>query len=144
MFNRVILIGRLTADPELRYTPSGSAVCNFSVAVQRKYNREEVDFINIAVWGKMGEVCAQYLTKGRLVGLEGRLRIDNYTDKNGNKRKGASVITDDIKFLDRPKNKQDKIDEYEENWESLIKEIDSKDVDRIREVDEEIYDEIPF
>ena len=74
MLNRVILIGRLTRDPELRYTPNGAAVVSFTMAVERRFNRNEADFIPIVAWNKLAENCANYLGKGRLVAVEGRLQ----------------------------------------------------------------------
>lgn len=106
MLNRVILIGRLTRDPELRYTPNGVAVANFTLAVDRrqvKDREKEADFIDIVVWQKQAENCANYIGKGRLVAVEGRLQIRSYDDKEGNKRKVAEVIAETVRFLDRAK-----------------------------------------
>jgi len=106
MLNRVILIGRLTRDPELRYTPNGVAVANFTLAVDRrqvKDREKEADFIDIVVWQKLAETCANYIGKGRLVAVEGRLQIRSYDDKEGNKRKVAEVIAETVRFLDRAK-----------------------------------------
>ena len=87
MLNKIILIGRLTQDPELRYTPNGNAVANFSLAVERSYtNRQgerDVDFIDIVVWRKQAETCANHLGKGRLVAVEGRLQIRSYETDEG-------------------------------------------------------------
>lgn len=99
MYNRIILIGRLTADPTLRYTPQGTPVATFTLAVNRRFNREETDFINIVTWRQLAERCAQYISKGRLVALEGSLQIRNYTDKDGNRRQAAEVIADNVTFL---------------------------------------------
>ncbi len=105
MLNRIILIGRLTQDPELRYTPSGSAVASFTLAVDRQRANQagerEADFINIVVWQKLGELCAQYLRKGRLAAVEGRLQIRQYENKDGQKVRVAEVIADNVRFLDR-------------------------------------------
>ncbi len=105
MLNRIILIGRLTQDPELRYTPSGSAVASFTLAVDRQRTNQagerETDFINIVVWQKLGELCAQYLRKGRLAAVEGRLQIRQYENKDGQKVRVAEVIADNVRFLDR-------------------------------------------
>lgn len=105
MLNRIILIGRLTQDPELRYTPSGSAVASFTLAVDRQRTNQagerEADFINIVVWQKLGELCAQYLRKGRLAAVEGRLQIRQYENKDGQKVRVAEVIADNVRFLDR-------------------------------------------
>lgn len=103
MFNRVILIGRLTRDPELRFTQSGVAVASFTLAVDRNWRNaqgeKETDFINIVAWRQLGERCANYLSKGKLAAVEGRLQIRNYEDKDGQKRTVAEVIADDVRFL---------------------------------------------
>ena len=103
MLNRVILIGRLTRDPELRYTPSGVAVASFSLAVDRNFKNaqgeREVDFINIVVWRQLGENCANYLSKGKLAAVDGRLQIRSYDAKDGTKRTVAEVIAEDVRFL---------------------------------------------
>lgn len=109
MMNKVILIGRLTRDPELRYTTTGKAVANFALAVDRQFKNangeREADFINIVVWGKIAEVCANNLGKGRLVAIDGRLQIRNYEDNNGNKRYVSEVVANEVRFLDWPKDK---------------------------------------
>lgn len=108
MLNKVILIGRLTRDPELRYTPSGTAVANFRLAVDRpfvdKQGNRGTDFIDIVVWRKLGEVCARHLGKGRLVAVEGRLEIRSYEDNQGIRRRVAEVIADNVRFLDGAKS----------------------------------------
>ncbi len=104
MYNRIILIGRLTADPVLKYTPQGTAVATFTLAVNRRYNREETDFIDIVTWRTLAEHCAQYLSKGQQTALEGRLQIRSYEDRNGVRRKVAEVVADDVRFLGRSGN----------------------------------------
>ncbi|SHF49051.1 single-strand binding protein [Desulfofundulus australicus DSM 11792] len=110
MFNKIILIGRLVREPELRYTPSGTAVARFTLAVDRPFtNRQgerEADFIDIVVWQKQAEVCSQYLGKGRLVAVEGRLQIRSYDDSQGVRRKTAEVVAEQVRFLDRPREAQ--------------------------------------
>jgi single-strand DNA-binding protein len=110
MLNRVILIGRLTRDPELRYTPGGAAVTRMTIAVDRQFaNRQgerETDFIDIVVWQKLAETCANYLSKGRLVAVEGRLQIRSYDDNQGIRRKAAEVVADNVRFLDRAREGQ--------------------------------------
>ncbi|MEW5762419.1 MAG: single-stranded DNA-binding protein [Bacillota bacterium] len=107
MLNRVILIGRLARDPELRYTPSGSPVGRFTLAVDRPFtNRQgqrDTDFIDVVVWQKLAEVCAKNLAKGRLVAVEGRLQIRSYDDQQGIRRRAAEVVAETVKFLDRPR-----------------------------------------
>lgn len=108
MLNRIVLIGRLTRDPELRYTPSGVAVANFTLAVDRQFSNQqgerETDFIDIVVWRKLADLCGQYLAKGRMVALEGRLQIRSYETQEGQKRKVAEVVADNVRFLDRGKD----------------------------------------
>jgi len=114
MLNKVILIGRLTRDPELRYTPNGVAVTKFSIAVDRPFanskGEREADFIDIVTWRKLAEVCSNQLGKGRLVAVDGRLQVRSYEDNQGNKRKAAEVIADVVKFLDWPKDSQRAVD----------------------------------
>ncbi|MBU0596072.1 single-stranded DNA-binding protein [Candidatus Bipolaricaulota bacterium] len=106
--NRVILIGNLTADPELRYTPSGTARTRFSVAVNRQYKnasgqlQEEVTFVPIVTWGSQAENCANYLSKGRSVAVEGRLRIDSFENAEGERRKVVEVVASTVQFLGGP------------------------------------------
>lgn len=108
MLNRIILIGRLTRDPELRYTPNGIAVTNFTLAVDRPYANQqgerETDFINIAVWRKLAETCANHLGKGRLVAVEGSLQIRSYETADGQKRTAAEVVADNVRFLDKARD----------------------------------------
>jgi len=105
VLNKVILIGRLVADPQLRYTQSGIAVTNFTLAVDRPFvtqsGEREADFIDIVTWRKLAEVCANHLNKGRLVAVEGRLQIRSYDDQNGIRRKAAEIVADNVRFLDR-------------------------------------------
>jgi single-strand DNA-binding protein len=100
MLNRIILIGRLTRDPEMKYTPQGIAVTKFSLAVDRKYSKGETDFIDVVTWRGLAEKVAQYLSKGRMAAVEGRLQIRSY-DRDGQKRRVTEVIADDVRFLER-------------------------------------------
>ncbi|NMB46930.1 MAG: single-stranded DNA-binding protein [Firmicutes bacterium] len=104
MLNRVILIGRLTADPELRYTQSGTAVTNFRLAVDRPFTNQsgerETDFIPIVVWDKQAETCANYLNKGRLVAVDGRMQVRSYDAQDGSRRWVTEVVAQDVRFLD--------------------------------------------
>jgi len=105
MLNTVVLIGRLTQDPELRYTPNGVAVAQFTVAVDRPFTdqngKRETDFIDCLAWRKLGETVGNHLKKGRLVAVQGRLQIWSYEAKDGTKRRVAEVICDTVRFLDR-------------------------------------------
>ena len=102
--NRVMLIGRLTAKPELRYTGSNLPYSRFSVAVNRTFNnaqgQRETDFINVVVWRKQAENVCNFLNKGSLVSVEGRLQTGSYDDKDGNKRYTMDVVADSVQFLE--------------------------------------------
>ena len=106
--NKVILIGNLTADPELRYTPSGTARTRFSIAINRQYKdssgqlQEETTFVPIVAWGTQAENCANYLSKGRSVAVEGRLRIDSFENAEGERRKVVEVVAQSVQFLGGP------------------------------------------
>jgi len=98
--NKVILVGRLTRDPEVRYTQTGKAVASFSVAVDTGFGENKrADFIPIIVWDKLAEICGNNLTKGRRILVEGRLQIRNY-EKDGQKRRAAEVVAQHIEFLE--------------------------------------------
>ena len=102
MLNRVILIGRLTKDPDLRFTPNGVAVANFTLAVDRVFSKEkETDFIPCVVWRKQAENCAEYIGKGSLVAVEGRIQVRTYESKDGGKRWVTEVVADNVRFLDK-------------------------------------------
>ena len=104
MLNRIILMGRLTRDPELRRTSSGTAVTSFSLAVDRDFKSQsgekETDFIDIVAWRNTAEFVSKYFTKGRMAVVEGRLQIRDWTDKDGGKRRSAEVVADNVYFGD--------------------------------------------
>lgn len=106
--NTVILIGRLTKDPELKYTPAGKAVANFTLAVSRPFKNQngeqEADFIPIVVWNKTAENCATYISKGSQVAIDGRMQVRTYDDKEGQRRWVTEVISNSVKFLDSKKS----------------------------------------
>lgn len=106
--NRIILIGRLTRDPDLRATTSGIPVCTFTLAVDRGFKsangEKETDFINIVVWRKPAENCAHYLSKGKLAAVDGRLQIRSYEAQDGSKRTAAEVVADNVRFLSPNEN----------------------------------------
>lgn len=109
MLNRIVLMGRLTRDPELRKTQSDTPVCSFSLAVDRDYKKDgekkETDFIDIVAWRATAEFVSKFFTKGRMAVVEGRLQIRDWTDKEGNKRRSAEVIADNVYFGDsKPKD----------------------------------------
>lgn len=98
--NKVILIGRLTKDPELRYAAgSGTAVCRFTVAINRQFKKDETDFINCVAFGKTGETITQYLTKGRQIAVTGSIRTGSYDAQDGTKRYTTDVIVESFEFI---------------------------------------------
>lgn len=97
--NQVTLIGRLTKDPELKYTQGGKAFCKFSIAVTREFNRDEADFISCVAWDKRAETIAEYLRKGRRIAIQGRLNVRNY-EQNGESKWITEVIVDKFDFID--------------------------------------------
>lgn len=105
MLNRIVIMGRLTRDPELKQTPSGVNVASFTVAVDRDFKNRETgekatDFIDCVAWRQTAEFASRYLTKGRMVAVEGRLQIREWTDREGGKRRSAEVVADNIYFGD--------------------------------------------
>jgi single-strand DNA-binding protein len=103
--NKVILVGRLGADPDMRYTPSGQGVCEMRLATSESWNdkngqrQERTEWHRIVVWGKRAEICSKYLAKGRQVYIEGRIQTRSYDDKDGNKRYITEIIANDVQFL---------------------------------------------
>lgn len=111
MLNKIFIMGRLTRDPELRHTQSGTPVASFTLAVDRDYKGQdgerETDFIDVVAWRSSAEFVAKYFTKGRMAVVEGRLRIRNWEDNDGNKRRSAEVVSDSIYFGDSRKDSSD-------------------------------------
>lgn len=112
MINRVVLIGRLTRDPEdVRTTTSGKSVLNFSIAVTKKFKPQDgspdADFFTIVAWGQTAEYVANYLTKGRLVAVDGRLQTRKYTTSEGQNREVVEIVADNVNGLDRPREEGD-------------------------------------
>jgi single-strand DNA-binding protein len=105
--NRIIIIGNLGSEPEMRFTPNGRPVTSFSVATNRRYTtsegerREETEWFTVVTWGRLAEQCNQYLTKGRLVYVEGRLRTHSWEGQDGQKRYRNEIVADRVSFLDR-------------------------------------------
>jgi single-strand DNA-binding protein len=104
MLNSVIIMGRLTRDPELRRTQSGTAVTSFTMAVDRDFKSQsgekETDFIDVVAWRNTGEFAAKYLAKGRMAAVEGRIQVRDWQDKDGNRRKSVEVVADNVYFAD--------------------------------------------
>ena len=111
MLNKIILMGRLTRDPELRRTQSGTAVTSFSLAVDRDYKAQdgerETDFIDIVAWRSTAEFVSKYFSKGRMAVVEGRLQVRDWTDKDGNKRRSTEVLADSVYFGDSKRSESD-------------------------------------
>lgn len=148
MLNRVILIGRLTRDPELKYTPNGTAVATFTLAVNRRFNKEQTDFIDVVAWRQTAEFCANYGSKGRLVAVEGRLQVRSYETKEGQKRKATEVVADDLRFLDKAGAASNagagsnfSAPREHDPWEDLGREVRLEDIDVANTNGD---DEIPF
>ncbi len=134
--NQVILMGRLTRDPEQRTTASGKNVVSFSIAVDRVGQDDQADFFNITAWEKLGDLVMQYLQKGRRVLVQGRLRQDSWEDKETGKRQSRIEVTaTDVTFLDGPNNDGGSQKPVSNNKEEIVTAIDDKPID---------LSEIPF
>lgn len=109
MLNTAILMGRLTSDPELRYTPNDTAVTSFTLAVERSYIKSgtdrQVDFIDVVVWRQTAEFVCKYFHKGQLAAVQGSIQTRSYTDKDGNKRKAFEIVADSVHFAEPKKDK---------------------------------------
>jgi single-strand DNA-binding protein len=155
--NKVQLIGNLTRDPELRYTPNGNAVCTFSLATNRSWStdsgekREEVDFHRIVAWNKLAELCSQFLTKGRKVYVEGRLSTRNWTGQDGVQKTTTEVVIDDMILLDNKGNAgaasvgPSGPTEEPKTKSAAVKKEETKEVPPVGKNEEEVMpDDIPF
>jgi single-strand DNA-binding protein len=125
MLNHIVIMGRLTRDPELRRTGSGIAVASFSVAVDRDWpsrdtGEKETDFINCVAWRQTGEFVSKYFTKGSMIVVSGRLQIRNWTDKDGNKRTTAEIVADSVYFGESKKNKDERNNNTTYNYGGYI------------------------
>ncbi|MEK6557456.1 MAG: single-stranded DNA-binding protein [Candidatus Margulisiibacteriota bacterium] len=106
MYNKAFLIGNLTRDPEMRYTTGGIPVTRFTIAINRRFGeKEEVDFIRVVTWRKQAEFCGEYLSKGKMVAVEGRLQVDSY-EKDGKRRYTSEIVADNVQFLSRKDGEQ--------------------------------------
>lgn len=119
MLNRAILIGRLTKDPEMRFTPSGVATTTFTLAVERPYSskngEKETDFISIVTWRQLAETCANYLRKGRLTAIEGRIQTRSYENNEGRRIYVTEIVADNVRFLESGKQQ----DPFQNEGEAL-------------------------
>ncbi|MDD2511597.1 MAG: single-stranded DNA-binding protein [Syntrophomonas sp.] len=150
MLNRVILIGRLTKDPELRYIQNGTAVATFTLAVGRKFKREETDFIPIVVWAKQAENCANYLNKGSLVAIDGRIQVRSYDNQEGQRRWVTEAVAEDVRFIGKPAASRGSTPDYadktskkeiDDNWSDLGREVTMDNIDLVDQHEDE---DIPF
>lgn len=158
--NKVILIGNLTRDPELRYTPSGTAVCTFGIATNRQWvtegeKKEDVEFHRIVAWNKLGELCAQLLKKGRKVYVEGRIQTRKWQGQDGNERSTTEIVISDMLILDSrsggeefsvPENLGEEVpDEFSDVVDTKKDKSDkNSDEKKTESKKEDIDDDIPF
>ena len=138
--NNVVLIGNLTRDPELRYTPSGIPVCTLRLAVNRNFTNQqgeiETDFFNVVVWRNQAEKCAEYLSKGRQVAITGRLQSRSWEGNDGQRRFAIEVVADRVVFLGSRSQRQEEVDD--------LVEVDLTHDDLSGDLEERIEDEVAF
>jgi single-strand DNA-binding protein len=124
--NKVLLIGKVGRDPEMRYTPSGRPVTTFSVGTNRTWNtadgerRTETEWFNVVAWSSLAEICKQYLTKDRLVYIEGRLQTRQWEDQEGNRHSATEVVASEMIMLDERRESSQATGEFEENGDDEI------------------------
>ena len=138
--NRIIIIGNLGSEPEMRFTPNGRPVTSFSVATNRRYTtsegerREETEWFTVVTWARLAEQCNQYLTKGRLVYVEGRLRTHTWEGQDGQRRSRNEIVADRVSFLDRqavaplPEEKVEETGPEEKIEETGTDELEAEDI----------------
>lgn len=136
--NSVNIIGNVTRDLDLKYTPSGKAVVNFTLAVSDRFNKETTHFIDVVVWGKLAELCAEYLSKGKKAGVTGRLQTRTYENQSGAKVKVTEINADEVEFLTPKGGSKPDTDK----WAHLAK-GEEISLDGVQLVDGE-DDDIPF
>lgn len=136
MLNKVILIGRLTRDPEFRYTPTGVATCSFTLAVERNYSNSkgerEADFIPVVTWRNTAETCAKYLRKGLLTAVEGRIQVRSYDNNEGRRVYVTEVIADNVRFLEYANKRETQTSVQDQSGDPFAQSgepIDLSDVD---------------
>ena len=141
MLNKIIIMGRLTRDPELRRTGSGTAVTSFSLACDRDFKSQsgdkETDFIEVVAWKNTAEFVSKYFSKGRMAVVEGRLQIRDWTDKSGNKRTTAEVVADNVYFADSKRSESN--DNQKENFNALSGRLSDDFVPAIEECGEILF-----
>jgi single-strand DNA-binding protein len=141
-YNRIILVGNLTRDPEIRYTQSGKGVTKFTLAVNNPRNKEETTFVDIVAWDRLGETCNTYLKKGSNCLVEGRLVIRSYDDKDGNKRKATEVVIDNMQMLGSPRDRAPSSDEAGSHNGGAP--VGARTASASAAFGDELEDEIPF
>lgn len=124
MLNKAILMGRLTADPEMRSTQSGKKVCSFTLAVNRQGKDAGTDWIDIVAWEKTAEFVCKYFTKGQLVAVAGRIQTRNWEDQNGGKRKAVEVVAEEVHFAEAKKDGQGKSTQANNNYLEVLPDDD--------------------
>ena len=139
--NQIVIMGRMTRDPELRHTPNGVAVASFSLAVDRGYASKEsgerqTDFIDVVAWRGTAEFVSKYFTKGQMTAVTGRLQIRDWTDKDGNKRRSAEVVADNIYFTESKRSREaaygaapEAKDDYSADYSSPVESSDFAELD---------------
>lgn len=145
--NRINLVGRLTKDSELKYTPNGVAVCSFILAVDRNFKNaqgeREADFIPVVVYRQLAELCAEYLSKGKLAGIDGRLQVRTYQTQDGQRRWVYEVIADNVQFLS-PKDKDSTHNDNSRTYGSTANKASSPSSDHFLGYEVSLDDDIPF
>ena len=148
MVNSVILVGRLTRDPELRYTPNGNPVARFSLAVDRSFRgpngERQTDFIRCSCWNKTAELVSNYLQKGRLVAIEGSLRVNSVTNADGSRRDYTEVICSRVTFLDRGRDGSGTSSPEESDFADFGEVVTAPQVRTNAVVIEDDDDDVPF
>ena len=148
--NKVFLIGRLTRDPDLRYIPSGAAVVSFGLATSRIYTtqsgekKEEVCFVRVVAWGRQAEVCNQYLNKGRLILVEGRLQYRSWETPEGGKRSTLEVRADRVQFLERKPGSAEAVTESLTTGQNAEAVASTEQESPPADTNEEFEDKVPF
>ena len=138
--NQIVIMGRLTRDPELRHTPNGVAVASFSLAVDRGFapkdgSERQTDFIDVVAWRNTAEFVSKYFTKGQMAAVTGRLQIRDWNDKDGNKRRSAEVVADNIYFTESKKSRDASVgaapqrDDYSPSFSSPVESSDFAELD---------------
>lgn len=146
-YNRVIVAGNLTRDPELRFTQSGIPVCDFGLAVNRvRSKNEEVDFFDVAAWRELGETVANYKTKGDPILVEGRLQYSSWENDDGQKRSKVSIVAENVQFLGRPQGADggSSVGSSRASSTSATSSASSSNRGEVERIDEEDFDDLPF